>query len=134
MAPSLANNSGKTISGKLRTRLNTIGVIVLVLSFGIAGIVYRVGQARAARLAQAQAAYAAMGEWTDQSIPLPDSKRFKHDVELYSGKLGLLTIDLQDKLQQPGPQAILIASISILIALGCFLVARRLPNGEASKE
>jgi hypothetical protein len=40
------------------------------------------------------------------------------------GKMGLLIEDWTNDLKQPGTQATLIASASILIALGCFYFAR----------
>jgi hypothetical protein len=40
------------------------------------------------------------------------------------GKMGLLIEDWTNDLKQPGTQAILIASATILIALGCFYFAR----------
>ena len=40
------------------------------------------------------------------------------------GKMGLLIEDWVNDLKQPGTQATLIVSASILIALGCFYFAR----------
>lgn len=52
------------------------------------------------------------------------TKRFAHDVEYYNGKLGLLAVTLQEQLQQPATQAILIAAVSIIGAAVSFYSAR----------
>lgn len=108
-----------------RALFNLAGLLVLVTGVVAAGIVYWVGQARMAREQQAQTAFADTGEWTDSSIPLSDSKKFAHDVELYNGKMGMLSVQLQELAQQPTAQAIFIIIASTAGALVCFFVARR---------
>ena len=48
------------------------------------------------------------------------------------GKMGLLIEDWTNDLKQPGTQATLIASASILISLGCFYFARLLENDDGT--
>jgi hypothetical protein len=92
-----------------------------------AGIVYGIGQSRAA----AQAA-AGDGSWQDGSLTPYDSKSFSHDVQMYNGTAGVLVMkwwDLCDELKRPGPMAIMIVVGSGIAAGGCFMAARR--NNEA---
>ena len=49
------------------------------------------------------------------------------------GKMGLLIEDWGNDLKQPGTQATLIATTSILIAFGCFYFARQLENGDGTR-
>lgn len=45
------------------------------------------------------------------------------------GKMGLMISDLTDDLKRPGVQAILIAAVSVVVALACFYLARRPDDG-----
>ncbi len=101
--------------------LNRLGLIVLLAGLAGAGIVYWTGTARPAR---APAASAAPGEWSDSSLTPEDSKAATRDIELYGGKAEVLMVHLTDAVHRPGPQAILIATASALIALALFLYAR----------
>jgi hypothetical protein len=104
-----------------------VGALVLLLGMTVAGIVYGIGQNRAA----AQAA-AGDGTWQDGSLTPYDSKSFSHDVQMYNGTAGVLVMkwwDLCDELKQPGAMAIMIAAGSAIAAGGCFIAARR--NNEA---
>lgn len=58
------------------------------------------------------------------------SKPEIRQMEILYGKMGLMTTDLFDTLKRPGPQAILIAAISVLVAAGCFFFARRWVDGD----
>ena len=56
---------------------------------------------------------------------LPGNARAEsHQMQLLYGKMGLLTQELSDDLKQPGTQALIIATVSILVAAGCFYFAR----------
>jgi hypothetical protein len=59
----------------------------------------------------------------DELLP-GNAKAESHQMELLYGKMGLLTMELSDDLKRPGTQALLIASVSILAAAGCFYFAR----------
>jgi hypothetical protein len=100
--------------------LSTVGVIVLLVGIGGAVLVYRLGQ-------NPSAASTTNSDWKDSTLSLTDSKTSTRDIELYGGKLGVLMVRWLEWLQRPESLAIIIATISALIALGCFLLARRLP-------
>ncbi len=106
--------------------LNTVGVIVLLFGIGSAIFVYRPGQNHPAPAT-------APGDWQDSSLSLIDSKTSTRDIELYGGKLEVLIVKCLDWLHRPESQAIIIVTISVLIALGCFLVARRLSSLDLSR-
>lgn len=101
-----------------RLMLNTIGVIVLLVGIGSAGLVYRLGLPRAAATTNS--------DWTDSSLALTDSKNATHDIELYGGKVEVLMVKWLAWVHRPASQAILIATISVFVTLGCFLVAQHL--------
>ena len=102
--------AGANSSRKQQKRLRTIGVAVLLLGLIGAGAVYWIG--------------------THSSEPsedelLPGNARAEtRQMEILYGKMGLLTQELSDNLKQPGTQAFIIATVSILIAAGCFYFAR----------
>jgi hypothetical protein len=52
------------------------------------------------------------------------NKAESRQMAMLYGKMGLLIEDWANDLKQPDTQATLIASASILIALGCFYFAR----------
>ena len=101
--------------------LKTVGVIVLLFGMGSAVLVYRLGQDHSATSTT-------NGEWKDSTLSLTDSKTATRDIELYGGKMEVLMVKWLGWLQRPESMAIIIATISALIALGCFLVARRLSS------
>jgi hypothetical protein len=102
--------------------LNTIGVIVLLLGIVIACAVYWSGQAGSGSQATAD------GDWTDNTLSLQDSKSSTHDVEMYGGNLEMVMVKFTNALKEPGSQAALIVAVSTLVALGCFVAARRRPR------
>lgn len=105
--------------------LKTLGLVVLLLGLGSASLVYWSGQARSARLLNDQAARNAESGWQDGSLSPVDSKKSSRDLELYYGKIGVPIVRLRDWCQKPESRAIMIATISILAALACFLAAHR---------
>jgi hypothetical protein len=112
----------RSLSSK-HTRLNTIGVIVLLLGLVGACIVYAIGQAHSA-----EQTAGGDGSWQDGSLSPTDSKSFSHDVQMNNGVAGVLVMkwwDLRDELKRPGPMAIMIAAGSAVVACGCFLAAKR---------
>jgi hypothetical protein len=103
--------------------LNTVGVIVLVLGLAAASIVLVRGLGQS----KDQAAASSPGGWQDNTLSIQDSKASSHEVEMYNGKLGLLTLKLSNAFHQPESLALIIAAGSTLVALGCFFVSHRLP-------
>ena len=107
-------------SSRHRKLFHTLGVLVFVVGVGIAGVVDWNGHHRTG---SHQGTSAADGSWQDGSLSLQDSKKSSHDIELYSGKAGMLAVRLRDWAGQPESLAIIIATISTLTALACFFVA-----------
>jgi hypothetical protein len=99
------------VSPRKRTqRLRAVGVIVLLLGLGAAGAVYEIRtHARAP---------------TEDELLAGNARAEAHQMGVLYGKMGLLTQELSDDLKQPGTQAGIIAAVSILVAAGCFYVAR----------
>ena len=87
-----------------------IGVVVLLLGLAGAGAVYWMGTHS--------------GKPSEDELLPGNTRAESHQMELLYGKMGLLTMELSDDLKQPGTQASLIATVSILIAAGCFYFAR----------
>ncbi len=104
---------------QLRSRLNWLGVVVLVAGLGSAVLIWR-AQDRIER--EAEAAQSA-----DPSAPLSplDSRKQVRDVEMYYGKLGVLTEEAEELLHGK-PLAKTIGVVSVLTAAGLFLFAARL--------
>jgi hypothetical protein len=101
---------------KLRARFRTAGVIVLLLGIGGACILYWI-RTRS-------------GDWTDDTLLEGYSKAELRQREIIYGRMGLMISDLTDYLKRPSTQAVCIAAVSALIALGCFFIARRLHDGD----
>ena len=99
-----------------KARLRLIGIIVLLLGLGIAGIVYWHGQpAEDARL-----------EEFEQSQIRAESRQ----MQILYGTSGGVMEDLLNDLKQPKNQALAIVIISGLIAAGCFYLGRPFPEGD----
>jgi len=97
-------------SGRRRSRLRTLGVLVLLLGLGAAGAVYWTGAPP-----------------EDLSADPATARAYKteaRDIEINFGKMGLLMNDLENDLQYPGTQAAIIATVSIIVACGCFYFAQ----------
>jgi len=98
-------------SAKQRTRrLRLAGVIVLVLGLGGAGVVYWLGT----RTADVSGDLSMVGY----------NKSEERQMGILYGKQGELIEDWTNDLKQPGTQAGIIATTSILVAAGCFYFAR----------
>jgi hypothetical protein len=100
-------------SSRLRKRLRAVGVIVLLLGLGAASAVYWTGSR----------APEGMDGMDDRLLAGP-SRAERHQVGLLYGTFGLRVIDMMNGLKDPGAQAVIIAAVSIVIALGCFYIAR----------
>jgi hypothetical protein len=86
------------------------GVIVLLLGIGGAGVVYWLGT----RTADA----------SDDLSMMRYNKPEERQMRMLYGKQGDLIEIWSDDLKQPGTQAGIITAVSILIASGCFYMAR----------
>jgi hypothetical protein len=102
---------------------NALGVLVFVLGTGSAGLVYWHAPQSSASPPNGQGTSTVESGWQDGTLSPQDSKKSSRDLELYYGKAGMLTIRLRDWLGQPETLAIIIAAVSTLAAVGCFLVA-----------
>ena len=85
-----------------------IGIIVLVLGIAGACFVY----------------WTRSPDMSDDLSMLGYNKAESRQMGQLYGKMGLLIEEWSNDLKRPGTQVILIASASILIALGCFYFAR----------
>jgi hypothetical protein len=103
-------------SSRLRVRLRTAGVAVLLLGLVCAGAVYWTGMRGS--------------EGMDERLLAGPSRAERHQIGLLYGKFGLRLIDLMDGLKDPGTQAVIIAVVSILIAGVCWYLARVLDQDE----
>jgi len=95
---------------------NIIGVVVLLVGLGSAGLVYR----------NRPATPTTTSDWKDSSLTVTDSKISTRNIELYGGKIEVLMVKYQEGLRHPTVLAIICGTLSILIALGCFFVAHHL--------
>jgi flagellar basal body-associated protein FliL len=102
--------AGPNPSRKQPKRLRTIGVIVLLLGLAGGGVVYWIGTHSS--------------EPSEDELLPGNAKAESRQMEILYGKMGLLTVELSDALKQPGTQASIIATVSVLIAAGCFYFAR----------
>jgi hypothetical protein len=91
-------------------RLRIIGVIVLMLGIGGAVLVYWMGT---------------------RSVDLMDdpsmagyNRAESRQMGILFGNMGTTIEDLSADLKRPGTQAIIIAAVATLVALGCFYLAR----------
>ncbi len=93
-------------------RLRTLGVLILLLGLGGAGVVYWTGTPP-----------------EDLSADPATARSYKtesRDIEINFGKMGLLMNDWQNDLKYPGTQAVIIVAASGLLASGCFFFAHLL--------
>ena len=100
--------------------LNTIGMLVLVLGLATASLVLLRGMRKSNNPATSD-------NWQDDTLSIQDSKSTSYEVERYDGKLGMLTVKLSDAFHRPESLAMIIATASTVVALGCFFVSRHLP-------
>jgi hypothetical protein len=103
-------NAGSRPPAKRSARLRLIGAVVLLLGLTAAAGVYEIRTYTR--------------EPTEDELLAGNAKAESRQVEILYGKMGLLTHELSEDLKQPGTQACLIATVSILTAAGFFYVAR----------
>jgi hypothetical protein len=99
-------------SSKRAARLRMIGLIVLLLGIGSAGVVYWLGTRSP--------------DVSDDLSMLGYNKAQTRQMGMLYGKMGPVIEEWFEDLKQPGTQAEIIAAVSILVAAGCFYIARLL--------
>ena len=98
------------LSLRHQKRLKAIGIIVLLLGIGSAGFVYWLGTRTP--------------DLSDDLSMVGYNRAESRQMGQLFGKMGLLIEDWSNDLKQPGTQAEIIVAISILVAAGCFYIAR----------
>ena len=91
-------------------RLRVVGSIVLLLGLTTAGAVYGIRTHA--------------GSPAEDELSAENARAQSRQMGILYGRMGVLTQELFEDLGQPGIQACLIAAASILVAAGCFYVAR----------
>jgi hypothetical protein len=107
-----------------RTRLNLIAVIILVVGLSGAALIYH----RAANLPGGASGYET-ADGTILPISPEDSKMYRHNLEVYGGKLNVMMDDFRRwfvGLWQGKPLAVIIACSTLIISYGFFYAANYL--------
>jgi hypothetical protein len=107
----------KSKTADLKTRLNFTGGFVLLVGLGSALLIYL------------QAERASENALVADFL---DSKRYRHDLELYGGNVTVIADDFCrwfDGLWHGEALAGTIACLAVAMALGIFFVARHMPAG-----
>jgi hypothetical protein len=97
-------------------RLRMIGIIVLLLGIGGAGVVYWLGTRSP--------------DVSDDLSMVGYNKARTRQMGMLYGKMGPVIEEWLDDLKQPGTQAEIIVAVSVLIATGCFYFARWLNHDD----
>jgi hypothetical protein len=108
--------SGPHSSSRRSARLRTIGLIVLVLGLGSAGLVYWLGTRSP--------------DVMDDLSMVGYNKAQTRQMGMLYGKMGPVIEEWFDDLKQPGTQAEIIVAVSIIVAAGCFYFARLLAHDD----
>jgi flagellar basal body-associated protein FliL len=108
--------NGPDSFSKRAARLRMIGIIVLVLGLGGAGLVYWLGTRSP--------------DVSDDLSMLGYNKAQTRQMGMLYGKMGPVIEEWFDDLKQPGTQAEIIVVASTLIAAGCFYFARLLDHDD----
>ena len=108
--------SGPYSSSRRSARLRIIGIIVLVLGLGGAGVVYWLGTRSP--------------DVSDDLSMLGYNKAQTRQMGMLYGKMGPVIEEWFDDLKQPGTQVEIIMVVSIFIAAGCFYFARLLGHDD----
>jgi hypothetical protein len=114
--PANDENPSPESSFKRAARLRMIGIIVLVLGLGGAGLVYWLGTRSP--------------DVMDDLSMVGYNKAQTRQMGMLYGKMGPVIEEWFDDLKQPGTQAEIIAVVSTLIAAGCFYFARLLGHDD----
>ena len=117
-------------SGNLERRLYLIAAVILLVGLGGAVIIYLSADNDSADVTS----YEMTGGYSYPMAP-EDSKRYRHDLELYGGKANVIVYDFTRwfaGLWRGRSLAFTIACIAIVLSLGLFFVANRLPSDRNS--
>ncbi|MGO9586937.1 MAG: hypothetical protein ACLP2Y_12145 [Limisphaerales bacterium] len=108
--------SGPRSSSRRSARLRILGIVVLVLGLGSAGVVYWLGTRSP--------------DVSDDLSMVGYNKAQARQMGMLYGKMGPVIEEWFNDLQQPGTQAEIIVVVSILISAGCFYFARLLGHDD----
>ena len=97
-------------------KCRVIGVVVLLLGVGGAGVVYWLGTRSP--------------DLSDDLAMVGYNRAESRQMGMLYGKEGVMIEDFQNDLKQPGTQAAIIATVSVIIASGCFYFARLLDHDD----
>jgi hypothetical protein len=109
--------------------LKTVGVAVLVLGFIAASIIYWSGEKRSATDVHDRETSNLEGYWKDGTLSPEDSKGSSRSIEMNYGKVAVLIVNWLhrwEELKSHQLLAVVTATIATLIAMCCFLIAKRL--------
>jgi hypothetical protein len=104
-----------------RTRLNLISAIILVAGLGSSALIYH----RAVNLSDSASGYET-ADGTILPISPEDSRMYRHNLEVYGGKLNVMMDDFRRwvaGLWQGKSLAVIIACTTIIISYGFFYAA-----------
>jgi hypothetical protein len=112
-----ANTQETTLAStsKRSRRLRIIGVLVLLVGIGSAGLVYGFGTRTP--------------DVRDDLSMVGFNKAQRRQMGQLYGKMGLALEQFSDDLKQPGTQAKIIVAVSILASASCFYFARSTGHG-----
>ena len=102
---------------RLETVLNWSAVVVLLVGLGSSLLIWHIQDMREA---------AGAGN-PDDLVPTLDSRKYAREVEYYNGKAGMMLEEAKGLLHGK-PLAKTIAVVSVITAVGLFLVAVRWPD------
>jgi hypothetical protein len=107
------------MNARPRSALTWSGIVILVVGLGSSALIWR-AQDRIDRENEA-------AQFANPAAPLSqlDSRKQVRDIEMYSGKVGVLMLEAEEVLHGK-PLARAIAVVSVVTATGLFLLAVRL--------
>ena len=109
--------------------LRTIGVAVLVLGLITASIVFWGGEKRSEISGPGPQPPEMNQSWKDGSLLSKDLKGSSRTIEMNYGKVGVLIVNWLHQWEELKPHQLLaaaIATIATLVAICCFVIAKRL--------
>ena len=127
--PFAAAMTQKHVLSNRRLVARWVGIVLLLIGLGSAGVIYAVGASHSARLARDQDTVHIDSH--DDTLSFEDSKTSSRGPEMYFGKVGVLMatwFHRWEELKGFERSAIMIAASSVLASTICFLVANRLPG------
>jgi hypothetical protein len=107
----------------------TVGVAILVLGFIGASIVYWSGEKHSETGSRDGPTSDLDRSWKDGSLSSEELKGSSRSIEMNFGKVAVLLVNWLHRWEALKPHQVLaaaIAAIAILLAMACFLIAKRL--------